>query len=39
MTRFNDVFSFVSTVALASLPLVALFGVAQLQALLPATGF
>lgn len=38
MNRFNDLFSFVSTVALASLPLVALFGVAQLQALLPATG-
>jgi hypothetical protein len=38
MTRFNDLFSFVSTVALASLPLVALFGVAQLQAVLPATG-
>ncbi len=39
MNRFNDVFSFVSTVALASLPLFALFGVAHLQALLPATGF
>ena len=39
MTRFNDVFSFLSTVALASLPLVALFGIAQLEALLPATGF
>ncbi len=38
MTRFNDVFSFVSTVALASLPLFALFGVVQLQSLLPATG-
>ena len=38
MNRFNDLFSFISTVALASLPLVALFGVVQLQALLPATG-
>ena len=36
MTRFNDLFSFISTVALASLPLVALYGVAQLQAVLPA---
>ena len=36
MNRFNDVFSFVSTVALASLPLVALVGIAHLQALLPA---
>jgi hypothetical protein len=35
MTRFNDVCSFLTTVALAGLPLVALFGVAQLQALLP----
>ncbi len=39
MTRFNDLFSFVSTVALAGLPLVALFGIAHIQALLPATGF
>ena len=38
MTRFNDLFSFLSTVALASLPLVALFGVAQFQAVLSATG-
>lgn len=38
MTRFNDLFSFISTVALAALPLVSLFGVAHLQALLPTTG-
>jgi hypothetical protein len=38
MNRFNDLFSLLSTVALASLPLFALFGVAQLQALLPAAG-
>ena len=38
MTRFNDLFSFVSTVALASLPLVAILGVVHLQALMPAAG-
>lgn len=38
MNRFNDLFSFVSTVALASLPLFAILGVAHLQTLLPVTG-
>ena len=38
MNRFNDLFSFISTVALASLPLVALVGVVHLQALMPAAG-
>ena len=38
MTRFNDLFSFVSTVALAGLPLVAILGVVHLQALMPAAG-
>ena len=38
MNRFNDVFSFVSTVALAGLPLMALVGIAHLQALDSAAG-
>lgn len=38
MNRFNDVFSFVSTVALAGLPLMALVGIAHLQALVSAAG-
>lgn len=36
MTRLNDIFSFISTVALAGLPLMALVGIAHLQALVPA---
>ncbi len=39
MNRFNDIFSAISSIALAGLPLVALFGIAHIQALLPAVGF
>lgn len=39
MNRFNDICSFISTVALAGLPLMALVGIAHLQALVPAAGF
>jgi hypothetical protein len=39
MTRFNEIFSTFSSIALASLPLVAIAGIAHLQALLPAAGF
>ncbi len=38
MTRFNDIFSAISSIALAGLPLVALIGIAHLQALLPGAG-
>ena len=38
MNRFNDIFSAISSIALASLPLVAIAGIAHLQALLPAAG-
>jgi hypothetical protein len=38
MSRFNDLFSAISSIALASLPLVAIAGVVHLQALLPAAG-
>ena len=38
MSRFNDLFSAISSIALAGLPLVAIAGVAYLQALLPAAG-
>jgi hypothetical protein len=38
MNRFNEVFSAVSSIALASLPLIAIAGIAHLQALLPAAG-
>ena len=38
MTRFNDIFSAISSIALAGLPLVALIGIAHLQALLPDAG-
>ena len=38
MNRFNDLFSAISSIALAGLPLVALAGIAHLQALLPAAG-
>ncbi len=38
MTRFNDLLSAISSIALAGLPLVAILGVAHLQVLLPAAG-
>jgi hypothetical protein len=38
MNRFNEIFSAISSIALAGLPLVAIAGVAHLQALLPAVG-
>ena len=38
MNRFNDLFSAISSIALAGLPLVALAGIAHLQALMPAAG-
>jgi hypothetical protein len=38
MNRFNDIFSAISSIALAGLPLVAIAGIAHLQALLPAAG-
>lgn len=38
MNRFNDLFSAISSIALACLPLVALVGIAHLQILAPAAG-
>ena len=38
MNRFNDLFSAISSIALAGLPLVAILGVVHLQALMPAAG-
>ncbi len=38
MNRFNEIFSAISSIALAGLPLFAIAGIAHLQALLPATG-
>ena len=38
MNRFNEIFSAISSIALAGLPLVAIAGIAHLQALLPAAG-
>jgi hypothetical protein len=39
MNRFNDLLSALSSIALAGLPLVAIAGVAHIQALLPVAGF
>jgi hypothetical protein len=38
MTRFNEIFSAISSIALAGLPLIAIAGIVHLQVLLPAAG-
>ena len=38
MNRFNEIFSAISSIALAGLPLIAIAGITHLQALLPAAG-